>query len=505
VEAEYDYVVVGGGTAGVIVAARLAEDESSSVCLVEAGPSEEGDVRVLEVRRWASLVGSELVRTFPVEPQQRGNSRLVHSRAYVLGGCSSHNEAIAFRAPDVDMDAWERLGAAGWGPGGTGPFFERVLERVHVEAAPAGNPCATAFVEAALQAGFPLVSYEDPNLREGVGRLRLNVRGPLRQSSSVAYLRGPARRPAGLTVLTETAVRRLLFADGRTVAAAETTRGELRARREVILACGAIETPKLLLLSGVGPGDELAELGIPVVHDLPGVGRHLLDHPEGTAIWAASRTVPTGVSQDWEAALFARSAPTLEQPDVMIHFGTMPADAASVPPGAPTAEHAFWMTPNVTRPRSEGRLRLRSPDPGDPPLLDPRYFTDPDGHDERVLLAGMKLARHLAAQPALRAWVAAELVPGPSVEDDEALSEYARANGTTVHHPAGTCRMGRRDDPLAVVDSDLRVLGLQGLRVADASVFPAMIGVNICLTVMMVGEKCADLVRRAPRWSRRGG
>jgi len=177
VEAEYDYLVVGGGTAGVIVAARLAEDQGASVCLVEAGPSEEGDVRVLEIGRWASLVGTELVRTFPVEPQERGNSRLVHSRAYVLGGCSSHNQGIVFRAPDLDMEEWERLGAGGWGPGGTRPFFERVLDRVHVETAPAGNPCAAAFVEAALQAGFPPVSFEDPNLREGVGRLRLNVRG----------------------------------------------------------------------------------------------------------------------------------------------------------------------------------------------------------------------------------------------------------------------------------------------------------------------------------------
>jgi len=494
VEAEYDYLVVGGGTAGVIVAARLAEDETS-VCLIEAGPSEEADPRVLEIGRWASLIGSELVRTFAVEPQERGNSRLVHSRAYVLGGCSSHNQAIAFRAPDFDMEAWERLGAVGWGPEGTRPFFKRALDRVHIETAPAKNPCAAAFVEAARQAGFPHVSFEDPNLKEGVGWLRLNARGPLRQSSPVAYLRGSARpSQSALTVLTLTTARRLLFAEGRRVVAVETTRGTLRARRGVILACGAIETPKLLLLSGVGPGEELAELGIPVVHDLPGVGRHLIDHPEGTVIWAASRTVPTGFSQDWETALFARSAPTLERPDVMIHFGTMPADSSSVPPGAPTAEHAFWMTPNVARPRSEGWLRLRSPDPADPPLLDPRYFTDLGGHDERILLAGMKLARRLASQPALRDWVADELVPGPSVHEDRALSEYARANATTVHHPAGTCRIGHRDDPLAVVDPELRVLGLEGLRVADASVFPAMIGVNICLTAMMVGEKCTDLV-----------
>lgn len=492
----YDVVVVGGGAAGCVVAARLAEAGGQSVCLVEAGPSDEGDPRILEIGRWLSLAGSELVREFRVEAQERGNSALVHTRAYVLGGCASHNQAIALLPPAADLEAWEASGAAGWGPSGTAPFYERVLERVHVEEAPHENACATAFVEAAQQAGLPLVSFADPEAGEGVGWLRLNVRGGLRQSSSIAHLHPLASLPPALTVMSETlALRVLLDGDGNATGI-ETSRGPIRARAEVVLCAGAIETPKLLMLSGIGPVAHLRALGVPLARDLPGVGERFLDHPEGTLIWEASRPVPTGIVQDWEAAAFARSDPSLALPDVMIHFGTMAADEEWLPPGTRGAEHAFWMTPNVMRPRSRGVLRLRSADPADPPRIDPRYFTDPDGYDERTLLAGVELARRFAAQPALAAWARREIVPGDALGGAE-LSEFVRRHGTSVQHPAGTCRMGGVDDPDAVVDPELRVRGVGRLRVADASVFPEMIGVNINITCMMVGEKCADLVLRS--------
>jgi choline dehydrogenase len=211
-------------------------------------------------------------------------------------------------------------------------------------------------------------------------------------------------------------------------------------------------------------------------------------------MWEAARPVPEVSTQFWEAGLFVRTDPALEWPDLMYHFGTVPFDINTVPLGYPTAPNAFCLTPNVTRARSEGFVRLRSADPRVPPRIDFRYFTDPDGHDERVLLAGVKLARRLAEQPALRPWVKRELAPGLEVRDDRALSEYARRTANTVYHPAGTCRMGAADDPMAVVDPALRVRGVGRLRVADASVFPAMIGVNPCLTCMMIGEKCAALV-----------
>ncbi|CAA9472861.1 MAG: Choline oxidase [uncultured Rubrobacteraceae bacterium] len=214
-------------------------------------------------------------------------------------------------------------------------------------------------------------------------------------------------------------------------------------------------------------------------------------------MWEATRPVPGMSRQGWEAALFARTDPDAEEPDVMFHFGTSAFDLNTAQLGYPTAEQAFCLTPNVMRAKSEGVVRLRSGDPSTPPLIDFRYFTDPDGYDDHVITEGVKLARAIAGQPALRPWVERELAPGPGVRTDEEISEYARRTANTVYHPAGTCRMGAADDPRAVVDPQLRVRGVGRLRVADASVFPTMIGTNPCITCMMIGEKCADLVKEA--------
>jgi choline dehydrogenase-like flavoprotein len=214
-------------------------------------------------------------------------------------------------------------------------------------------------------------------------------------------------------------------------------------------------------------------------------------------MWESTRPVPMMSRQGWEAALFARTDPDADEPDVMFHFGTSAFDLNTAQLGYPTAEQAFCLTPNVMRARSEGVVRLRSGDPSAPPLIDFRYFTDPDGYDDRVITEGVKLARAVAGQPALRPWVKRELAPGPDVRTDEEISEYARRTANTVYHPAGTCRMGAADDPGAVVDPQLRVRGIGRLRVADASVFPTMIGTNPCITCMMIGEKCADLVKEA--------
>lgn len=496
-KAEFDYLVLGGGTAGAVVAARLAEDPGTSVCLVEAGPSDEGDWRILELWNWVNLLGTELDYDYLIEPQERGNGLIRHSRGKMLGGCSSHNSAIAFRTPDVDLRIWEGAGAAGWGPEDVRPYFDRLFDRVNIETVLPGNTCSEAFVEAARQAGFPSIRFNEEELREGVGWLQLNARGAIRQSSSVAYLHPIGELPSNLTLLTDTKIDRILLDDHGDAVGAETDRGTIRARREVVVCCGAFDTPKLLMLSGIGPAEHLYDVGVPVMVDVPGVGEHLLDHPEGVVMWEATRPVPTMSRQGWEAALFARTDPDAEEPDVMFHFGTSAFDLNTAQLGYPTAEQAFCLTPNVMRARSEGVVRLRSLDPSTPPLIDFRYFTDPDGYDDRVITEGVKLARAIAGQPALRPWVKRELAPGPNVRTDEEISEYARRTANTVYHPAGTCRMGAADDPRAVVDPQLRVRGVGRLRVADASVFPTMIGTNPCITCMMIGEKCADLVKEA--------
>jgi choline oxidase len=262
----------------------------------------------------------------------------------------------------------------------------------------------------------------------------------------------------------------------------------------VILCCGAIDTPKLLLLSGIGPAAHLQELGIPLQAERPGVGENLLDHPEGIVLYQATLPVPATTTQAWEAGLFACVESANGEPDVMVHFGTVVADIYTKQYGFPTATNGFSLTPNVMRARSVGQLRLRTAEPTAAPRLDFRYFCDPEGYDERLVVAGIQLVRRLVDQPALRPWVERELAPGQAIQSIADLSAYARRTSNSVQHPAGTCKMGSPNDPLAVVDPQLRVLGVQALRIADASVFPTLPSVNPNLTCMMIGERCADLV-----------
>jgi choline oxidase len=498
----FDYVIVGGGTAGAIVARRIAETGEVTVALVEAGPSDEAEPRVLDCRLWTSLLGSDLDYDYAIESQERGNSAIRQSRARVLGGCSSHNACGAVRPQPHDFEAWVRAGATGWGPDDVAPFFDRVFKRVYTERAPSDNPCAIGFVDAAREAGFDFVEFNEHSYSDGVGWLSLNKCGNLRQSSSVAYLHPMVKLPRNLCVMTDTPVNRVVVNHEGHATGVETARGLLTARREIVLCAGSLDTPKLLLLSGIGPSNHLRSLGIDVVHDLPGVGERLIDHPEGLVMWSTVKPIPRA-DYAWCAALFARSDPSLTGPDIMIHFGTEAQSVLSATIDdtghAPIQGRAFCMTPNVAYPRSEGHVRLHSRLPDAQPRIDPGYFTDRHGHDERVLLAGMKLARSVAAKGPLAAWIDRELAPGENCSDDEKLSEYARLASRTVFHPAGTTRMGDPSDVDAVVDPCLRVRGLTGLRVADASVFPAAIGVNIAVTCMMIGERCADLMIGADR------
>jgi choline dehydrogenase-like flavoprotein len=496
---EFDVVVVGGGTAGAVVASRLSADPGVRVCLIEGGPSDVGDESVLLLRNWINLLESEYDYDYPTVPQPRGNSHIRHSRARVLGGCSSHNTMISFLPPPGDFADWVAAGADGWSYEEMLPYWRRLAVHIEPVAAKDRNPLAADFV-AACRAALGVQVHEDFNAKpfaDGAGFFPVAYHPDtgIRSSSSVAYLHPHLDRP-NLTVLTETWASRLELDGDRVtgVRVGRDGREEVISGREYVLCAGAIDTPRLLLLSGIGPADHLRDLGIDVRLDLPGVGEHLLDHPESLILWEAARPIPPQSAMDSDAGLFVRRDPGDERPDLMFHLYQIPFTRNTERLGYDVPAHGFGMTPNVPRPRSSGRLRLASADPTVKPALDFGYFTDDGGYDERTIVDGLRIAREVAATEPFRSWIAREIAPGPHLRSDEELSAYGRAAHHTVYHPAGTCRMGAATDELAVVDPGLRLRGYANVRIADASVFPTMTTVNPVVAVLMIGERAADLV-----------
>jgi choline dehydrogenase len=501
-ENTYDYVVIGGGTAGSVIASRLTENADVTVAVIEGGPSDVGREDVLTLRRWMGLLGGELDYDYPTTVQPRGNSYIRHSRARVLGGCSSHNTLIAFKPLPSDWDEWEEAGAKGWGAVPMEAYFARLLNNIVPVDEKDRNAIARDFVDAAQGAlGVPRVEgFNKKPFTEGTGffDLAYHPENNKRSSASVAYLHPVMDERPNLTLLLETWAYRLELegtrATGVHVRAKDGTESLVRARREVLLCAGAVDSPRLLLHSGIGPAHDLAELGIPVAHDLPGVGENLLDHPESVIVWETNGPIPENSAMDSDAGLFVRRDPEQAGPDLMFHFYQIPFTDNPERLGYERPAHGVSMTPNIPKPRSRGRLYLTSADPSVKPALDFRYFTDEDDYDGRTLVDGIRIARRIARTEPLAGWLKREVCPGPEVTDDEELSAYARQVAHTVYHPAGTCRMGATDDRLAVVDPELRVRGLDGLRIADASVFPTMPAVNPMIGVLMVGEKCAELI-----------
>jgi choline dehydrogenase-like flavoprotein len=500
----WDVIIVGGGTAGAVIASRLTEDPAVRVALIEAGPSDVGDQRVLLLENWLGLLGGDLDWDYTIEPQARGNSHIRHSRARVLGGCSSHNTMIAFRPLPGDLAEWAAAGGAAMAAG-IDAAWPRLATPITPVSPADRNPVVDDFLAtAAAQLGVPVAAdFNAAPFTAATGYFSIGYDPDtgVRSSSSVAYLHPHLDRP-NLDVLTGTRVLRLRFAanpdgppvcTGVEVRRADGTAAVLGATGEVVLCAGAIDTPRLLWLSGIGPADDLRALGLPVVADLPGVGEHLLDHPESVITWE-TRPLEAQTVMGADAGLFVRREPGEGGPDLMFHFCTGPYDIQTAPLGYPSPTHGISLTPNVPKARSTGRLWLDSPDPDRPPRLDFRYFTDPDGHDERTIVDGLKLARRLAATAPLSDWIVREVAPGPAVVTDDELSAYGRSVANTVYHPMGTARLGPDDDPMAVVDGALLLRGVRRVRVADASVFPTTPAVNPMVSVLLLGEHAATVI-----------
>ncbi len=488
---DFDYIIIGGGSAGAVVAARLSEDPEVSVALVEAGPDDRGIDEVLQLNRWMELLESGYDWDYPIEPQENGNSFMRHSRAKVMGGCSSHNSCIAFWAPREDLDEWEsKFGATGWNSQMAYRLYKKLETNedagpeaphhgdsgpVKLMNVPAEDPCGVAILDACEQIGLPRTKFNnDETVINGANFFQINRREDgTRSSSSVSYIH-PIRNRENFTLLTGLQARQLNFDAERNCTGVDVVEGAfgrtttLNARREVIVSAGAIDSPKLLMLSGIGPAEHLSQVGVQVVVDAPGVGEHLQDHPEGVIQWEAKKPMVETSTQWWEIGIFAATEEGLDRPDLMMHYGSVPFDMHTLRQGYPSTENGFCLTPNVTHAKSRGTVRLRSRDFRDKPMVDPRYFTDPEGHDRKVMTYGIRKAREIVAQSPMAEWAGQELYPGQDVQSDEEIFDYLRRTHNTVYHPAGTVRMGADDDVLSPLDAQLRVKGVKGLRVADA-------------------------------------
>lgn len=488
-----DYLVIGGGAAGCIVARRLAERAGNRVILLEAGKADEGDPLATDLSRLEEQDES-YDWGYRARPLAGSAQQIFYNRAKMLGGCANHNDCAFLVPPPSDFDEWVALGAQGWDYQSNRPAFDRIEARLHIESSPPGNALSRAFIDVCRKQGLPELNLRE-NVSVGTGWFPLNARGALRQSSSIAYLHPLSSLPSNLELRCENVATRLLFEQDRVVGA-DTENGPVRAAAEVILCAGSINTPQLLMLSGIGPGDELQRLGIAVRQDLPGVGKNLLDHVAANLACELRQPAPPWQLTPCEATALIQVDADAPAADVLFHYVLMLRDKYSGIDHFGNIEHGVKLSPNVARPRSRGSLKLASPDYRDAPEIDLNYLSDAEGYDQRILIAGLRYARELIATPALARFIRAEILPGQAVQQDDDWLDYIRASAETVYHPSGTCRIGAEHDLLAVVNPDLRLRGVPGLRIADASVFPSMVSVNICNTVMMIAERAAAMILR---------
>ena len=477
----WDYLIIGGGSAGCIVASRLAENSDTRVLLLEAGPADEGNPAAMDLKRLDEQTPAD-DWGFTATTLAGGTSQLKYARAKMLGGCANHNDCAFIRPPDSDFVEWERLGATGWGPEAMAPMWEKLQQRISVEPC-ALNPFSKAFIAAGQQLGLPLRNFRK-EVAEGVGPFPLNAAGRQRYSSSVRYLHPLSDLPENLTVRTGFMVDRILFEGNRAIGVA-TSAGDIFAQH-IVLAAGSIQTPQLLMLSGIGPAGHLAEHCIKLLHDNPHVGAHLKDHVAAPVVWSTRQPVGDWDICPFEATMMLHLDKAEPAPDILFHFGLRVREKYVQGERFPHEGDAVKASPNVTRARSEGRITLTGPTMSHKPKIDLNYFSDP--YDLPKLVQALKFTRQLIETNPLSVLLNEELYPGPTVQTDAQWQAYVRDVCETVYHPCGTAHIGD------VVDTNLRVKGVDNLSVADASVHPSLITVNINAAVMMVAERAAEIL-----------